>query len=54
VNFTPQANIAGLPSITLPFWGRADQGPVGVMLTMAQGQDRALIALARNLEGKAY
>ena len=50
VNFTPLANIAGLPSITLPWWGAAETGPVGVMLTMGQGADRELIALARELE----
>ncbi|WP_172592960.1 amidase [Altererythrobacter sp. B11] len=52
VNFTPHANIAGLPSITLPFWGGAEDGPVGVMMTMKAGADCALIALSRELEGR--
>ena len=52
VNFTPHANIAGLPSITLPFWGAAEHGPVGVMMTMKAGADRALLALSRELEGR--
>ncbi len=50
VNFTPLANIAGLPSISLPFWGACETGPVGVMATMAAGRDRDLIALSRELE----
>jgi len=51
VNFTPHANIAGLPSITLPFWGGCENGPVGVMLTMRSGADRSLIKLSREVEG---
>lgn len=51
VNYTPLANIAGLPSISLPFWGGAEHGPVGTMLTMAQGRDRDLLALCRAIEG---
>ena len=50
VNFTPLANIAGLPSISLPFWGAAETGPVGVMLTMGQGRDRSLLALCDQIE----
>lgn len=52
VNHTPLANIAGLPSISLPFWGKAPNGPVGVMATMAQGRDRELLALSRQIEGR--
>ncbi|WEK46532.1 MAG: amidase family protein [Candidatus Andeanibacterium colombiense] len=50
VNFTPLANIAGLPSISLPYWGAAEHGPVGVMLTMGQGRDRSLLALCGEIE----
>ncbi len=53
VNFTPTANIAGLASISLPFWGGSEIGPIGVMLTMARGHDRRLLALASELEGRA-
>ncbi|GGD70424.1 amidase [Croceicoccus mobilis] len=53
VNYTPHANIAGLPSITLPFWGGCEDGPIGVMLTTAAGTDRELIAIAQELEGRA-
>ena len=49
VNFTPLANIAGLPSITLPFWDGAE-GPTGTMLTMAQGRDLDLLALSASVE----
>lgn len=51
VNFTPHANIAGLPSITLPFWGGCEDGPIGVMLTTAAASDRALLALCTEIEG---
>jgi len=54
VNFTPHANIAGLPAISLPFWGGCEHGPIGIMMTMAAGADRALIALARELEGRMH
>ena len=48
--FTVTTNLAGLPSISLPFWGSAQKGPVGVMLTMAQGRDRSLLALCGEIE----
>jgi amidase len=49
VNFTPLANISGLPSITLPFWD-GPEGPTGAMLTMAQGRDLDLLALSASVE----
>ena len=47
--FTPLANIAGVPSISLPL-GFAGALPVGVMATAATGADRTLLALAAALE----
>lgn len=49
VNFTPLANIAGLPSITLPFWD-GTEGPTGTMLTMAKGRDLDLLALSSSVD----
>lgn len=40
------AGLAGLPQLSVPA-GSVDQGPVGLSLVGAQGQDRQLIALAR-------
>ena len=48
-SFTPLANIAGLPAISLPM-GMAGGLPVGAMFTADQGQDRTLLALAAALE----
>lgn len=41
------AGLAGLPQLSVPA-GIVDQGPVGISLVGAKGQDQALIALARD------
>jgi amidase len=48
-NVTPLANIAGVPSVSLPL-GAAGGLPIGVMATAATGADRTLLALGRALE----
>jgi amidase len=48
-NVTPLANIAGVPSISLPL-GFAGGVPIGVMATAAAGADRTLLAVGRALE----
>lgn len=48
-SFTPQANHAGCPAISLPC-GRTSEGlPLGMQVMAAKGQDAALLALARVL-----
>jgi amidase len=47
--FTPLANAAGAPAISLPL-GRSAQGlPIGVQLVAARGNDATLLALAQTL-----
>jgi amidase len=47
--FTPLANAAGAPAISLPL-GRAANGlPIGVQLAAARGDDRTLLELAQTL-----
>ena len=47
--FTPQANHAGIPAISLPC-GRTRNGlPLGLQIMAGPGQDAALLALARRL-----
>ncbi len=43
------AGLSGLPQLSVPV-GKVDGGPVGLSLVGAQGQDRALIALASSLD----
>lgn len=43
------AGLSGLPQLSVPF-GKVDDGPVGLSLIGAEGQDRALISLASMLE----
>lgn len=51
-SFTPMANIAGSPAISLPA-GFSSQGlPIGIQLASALGQEQALLELAYELEEK--
>jgi amidase len=43
------AGLSGLPQLSVPV-GRVDEGPVGLSVIGAAGQDRALVALAAALE----
>jgi aspartyl-tRNA(Asn)/glutamyl-tRNA(Gln) amidotransferase subunit A len=49
--FTPQANHAGVPAVSIPC-GRDGAGrPLGLQLIAGAGRDGALIGLAQALEG---
>jgi amidase len=48
--FTPPANIAGTPAISLPVHMTADGLPIGVQLSATSGADELLISLAAQLE----
>jgi amidase len=48
-DFTPLANLSGVPSLSLPL-GSADGLPIGVMATATAGADRTLLAFGRSLE----
>lgn len=50
VGYTPLANLAGLPSMSVPLYMSAASLPVGVMLTAGSGGDEQLLALAAQLE----
>lgn len=51
-DFTCLANIAGLPSVTIPSGMNADGMPVAVQLVGAAGNDAGLIARARQLDAE--
>ncbi|MEM1111863.1 MAG: amidase [Pseudomonadota bacterium] len=48
--FTPLANLAGVPSATVPLHVNQDGLPVGVLLTAAYGREDVLFALSGQLE----
>jgi aspartyl-tRNA(Asn)/glutamyl-tRNA(Gln) amidotransferase subunit A len=48
--FTPQANHAGVPAITLPLPRPAGALPLGVQIIAGPNRDAALLAFARDLE----
>ncbi len=50
VGYTPLANLAGLPSLSVPLYISASGLPAGVMLTAGSGGDEQLLALATQLE----
>lgn len=50
VPFTPIANAAGAPAISLPLGRSQTDLPIGVQLAGARGADRTLLALATELE----
>lgn len=47
--FTPQANHAGCPAITLPFGVTRNGLPLGLQIISARGTDAALLSLAQDL-----
>jgi len=48
--FTPMANAAGAPAISLPF-GHSDEGlPIAIQLWSAHGDERTLLELAYRIE----
>ena len=49
-DFTAPANLAGLPALSLPAGWTPEGLPVGVQLIGRAGEDRALLALGRQLE----
>jgi aspartyl-tRNA(Asn)/glutamyl-tRNA(Gln) amidotransferase subunit A len=49
-DFTCLANIAGLPSITIPSGRNAEGMPVAVQLVGAAGNEAGLVAKARELD----
>ncbi|MEM7779393.1 MAG: amidase [Pseudomonadota bacterium] len=51
-DFTCLANIAGLPSISIPAGWSADGLPIGVQIVGPAGAEEALFALARGLDEK--
>ena len=52
--YTPLANAAGTPSISLPLGHDEDTGlPIGAMFSAAHGQDPLLLQLAFELESVA-
>jgi amidase len=53
VNFTPYANIAGLPAVSLPLGQSLSGLPIGVQLMAAPGDERVLLELAYELEEAA-
>ncbi len=50
VGFTPIANFAGLPAMSVPLYWTDDEVPIGAHFTSAHGNDALLIQLARQLE----
>ncbi len=48
--FAPLANIAGLPSMSVPLFQNSNGLPIGVMFTSALGRDTLLFQLAGQLE----
>lgn len=50
VPFTPHANLAGLPAISLPLHWNDEGLPIGVQLVARHGQDDMLIRLGAQLE----
>ena len=53
VPFTPFANAAGAPAISLPLGRGATGLPIGVQLSAAMGAERVLLALSLELEAAA-
>ena len=49
--FTPAANIAGTPAVSLPVHATADGVPIGVQLMAPALQDERLMSLAGQIEG---
>lgn len=52
-SYTPIANLAGTPSISLPLGMASDALPIGSLLSAAHGQDELLLALAAQIEEAA-
>jgi amidase len=50
IPWTPLANVAGLPSMSVPLWWNADGLPVGSMFTGRFGDEATLFRLAGQLE----
>lgn len=50
VSYTPPANIAGLPSMSVPLYWTPDNLPIGTLFTSGFGKDAQLLALAYELE----
>jgi len=53
VSYTPVANIAGLPSMSVPLYWTDENLPIGALFTARRGDDAPLFALARQLEEAA-
>lgn len=49
--FTPQANHAGVPAISIPSGRTRDGLPLGIQIMAGRGQDAALLALSRVVAG---
>jgi aspartyl-tRNA(Asn)/glutamyl-tRNA(Gln) amidotransferase subunit A len=52
--FTPVANALGLPAVSLPCVVEDGELPVGLQIIAAQNRDRALLAFAREYEGRLF
>jgi amidase len=50
VPFTPLANMAGTPAISLPMWWNEQGLPVGTQLMAAYGREDLLLRVASQLE----
>jgi amidase len=50
VSYTPPANIAGVPSMSVPLYWTPDGLPIGTLFTAGFGKDAQLLALAYELE----
>jgi amidase len=48
--FTPLNNAAGSPAVSLPLGGTSDGRPIGIQLSAAHGDERALLEIAYELE----
>jgi amidase len=50
VPYTPLANMAGSPAISLPLWWNDDGLPIGTQLMAAYGREDLLLRVASQLE----
>ncbi len=48
--FTPWANLAGTPAVSLPVHHTADGVPIGVQISARPGRDELLLSVASSLE----